>query len=412
MKHDLYDLFWECGNEVKELKEEPCNTDRILELVMRKAGKSKIRQTKRKRMILLSAVAALIAVSGVTVAAASEKFELFRNILSRSEISECGSFPRLDLDEKGSVEQNLWEETVLFEGNDKMQVSTVCMYHDSNILMVTLALKLQDGQTLPEDACVVPYFYRNTESGEELITKSDIAGIENLVQGEEVGTYYLTYYLTEPDISGSTISVKLKNIYTQEQIDACFDYVVAQQEIWRQELGADGMTDEKWKQLWQEQNLDARTQQTEWEYLETCTPLLEGEWTAELHVPKAAAEPLVVDGENCRMTVDSLSVLIEYDKQADYNCPVILTTMQDGTTLCTDLGTNEKEWLNTHGVDTEHLRESVYSRGTTQGRIQCYDCPYPVEEIAGITVYTFTYDTTDPDGYALNATSEAVYEKE
>ena len=411
MKHNLYDLFSEYGNEMPELKEEACNTDRILELVMQKAGRRRIRQTKKKRIIFLSAVAALIAVSGVTVAAASGKLELFRSILSHSEISEGGvPLPQLDGTDNRLIEEYLQEDTVLFEGDNSIQVSTVCMYHDSNTLMLTLALKMQDNLILPEDACVVPYFYQNTESGEDMLTKSGTAGIEKLVQGEEAGTYYLTYYLTEPDISGSTISVKLKNIYEQSQIDACYKYTCEQQEIWRQELGADGMTTEEWKQVWQEQNLDTRTYQAKEDYLKECSPLIEGEWTAELRIPETA-EPLVVDGASYHLTVDSLSVLIEYDKQEDFT-PVVLTTMQDGTVLSTDLGTDEENWLNVHGADTEHLQKSVYGRGTEQGIIWCYDRSYPVEEIDSITVYTFTYDTSDPTGYVLNATSEVVYEKE
>ena len=45
MKMNLFDLFKGYDGTLPEIKEEPCNTDRIEQLVMQKTGTSRIRQT-------------------------------------------------------------------------------------------------------------------------------------------------------------------------------------------------------------------------------------------------------------------------------------------------------------------------------------------------------------------------------
>ena len=320
MKDNMYDLFSGYDGELPEITEEPCNTDRIMQLAMQKIGNQPVRKHGRRRIVLLTLAAALVAVSGVTAAAASGKIDLFRSILSRTELHDGGnSLPLMGEetapDELAEMEPMVMEEAVQFTGDDTLHISTVCLYHDTNTLMITLAVDAADGITLPEDAQFIPYFSIVTEDGEEPLHQSGMGATESLVPGERDGLYYLTYYLVRPELAGKTIHARLENAYSPEQIQTVFEGIQSAQIQWMEDYGADSMTTDEWKALWKAEDLDGRTLALTQSLLDESDKVLEGTWTADIPLTETEEPLLSIDKSGYQIAADSLSVEISYEEE-------------------------------------------------------------------------------------------------
>jgi len=408
MKNNLYDLFSGYDGELPEIQEKACDFDKIAQLVNQKRGKTIIR--RKKRIALVSVVAvAMLAVSSVTVVA-SGKLDLFHSILSKTKLSDGGdSLPLMQEEsEPQNMEQYLAENTVHFNGSESIDISTVCMYHDVNTLMLTLRLQLQEGITIPTDALFIPYF---DIEGEQL-NQSGCGAAEPLVFDEEENCYYVTYYLVKPEISGQKLHVVLENAYTPEQLSNVQQGIISAQEQWHKEYGADNMTVDEWKELWQRETLDERTRQTVYQLLQESDRILTGTWEAELEIPQDTSKQLTIDADDGQhLVLNDLSVLYKHQTTPE-EYDVLLITTEDGTVLYPDMSTNEENWFAEQGIAfSDNCKKFAYSRGIDKGNIYSFDKPYPVDTIQKIEVYHFAYEIGEND-WTLNAIPETLYEKE
>ena len=389
MKMNLFDLFKGYDGTLPEIKEEPCNTDRIEQLVMQKTGTSRIRQTKKRRLpVMIAAAAAAAAVFGVSAAAVSGRLDLFKNILGRTVLSDAENLPLMsDAADPAAMEPFLHENETVFAGSDSLHISTVGMYGDSNTVMLSLELLPQNGTELPEDAVFVPYFYRADGS----LIEGGTGSAEALTADPSGHAYYLTYYLAAPELAGSTIRAELKNAYTPAQIGAVRAGIQAAQEQWRADYGADSMSTDDWKALWQAENLDGRTAETEASLLESSGAVISGTWSAEIAVQNAAA-PRVFAADDFRVTADSLSLTAEnHSDTADVGFMVTLT---DGTRLLDLSGTSETQALYDAGILSagDAVKQFAYGRGTDDGMVWCYSEPVQTSDIAAVTALVYTYE--------------------
>ena len=296
MKKNLYDLFADYDGELPELKESPCDSAQIEQLVMTRTAAKPIRRIKHRRLFpAIAAAAAAVAVCGVTVAAATGKLDIFRKMLGKTALTDTDSrLPMMHETSEETMSQYLWEDGTVFSGDSSLNISTVSMYSGQDTLMLMLAIAPQNGQSLPENAKFIPYFYRADGS---LLPQSGIANVQALVQDDETGISYLTYYLTAQDLANSTLRVELKNAYSDAQLKSVYAGVQDAQAQWRADLGADSMSVEDWKALWQSEDLDGRTAETVTALLAETEPLLRGTWTAELEIPQAADAPRIFTAE-------------------------------------------------------------------------------------------------------------------
>ena len=160
MKHDLYNLFSDYSGELPDIEEKPCNTEHIKQLVLDGVQKKRPIRHINLRMIIICAAAVLTAVSGLTVAAATDGFGHFRSILHRTEPSANISeeLPLVNGGDVSGMEQNISESRIVFTGSDSMTVSTAGMYYDNNTLMLSVEMKLNGDIFVPDNALAVPYF--------------------------------------------------------------------------------------------------------------------------------------------------------------------------------------------------------------------------------------------------------------
>lgn len=389
MKMNLFDLFKGYDGALPEIKEEPCNTDRIEQLVMQKTGTSRIRQTKKRRLpVMIAAAAAAVAVFGVSAAAVSGRLDLFKNILGRTVLSDAENLPLMsDAADPSAMEPFLHENETVFAGSDSLQVSAVGMYGDSNTMMLSLELIPQNGTELPEDAVFVPYFYRADGS----LIEGGTGSAEALTADPSGHAYYLTYYLAAPELAGSTIRAELKNAYTPAQIGAVRAGIQAAQEQWRADYGTDSMSTDDWKALWQAENLDGRTAETEASLLESSGAVISGTWSAEIAVQDAAA-PRVFAADDFRVTADSLSLTAEnHSDTADVG---FMVTLNDGTRLLDLSGTSETQALYDAGILSagDAVKQFAYGHGTDDGMVWCYSEPVQTSDIAAVTALVYTYE--------------------
>ena len=391
MKKNLYDLFADYDGELPELKESPCDSAQIEQLVMTRTAAKPIRRIKHRRLFpAIAAAAAAIAVCGVTVAAATGKLDIFRKMLGKTALTDTGSrLPMMHETSEETMSQYLWEDGTVFAGDSSLNISTVSMYSGQDTLMLMLAIAPQHGQSLPENAKFIPYFYRADGT---LLPQSGIANVQALVQDDETGISYLTYYLTAQDLADSTLRVELKNAYSDAQLKSVYAGVQDAQAQWRADLGADSMSVEEWKALWQSEDLDGRTAETVTALLAETEPLLRGTWTAELEIPQAADAPRIFTAEGFTVRADGLSLQTEQqdpDAQVEY-----MVTLKDGTkildgALAEDISSEHKALADAgilSGADS--MQEFAYRFDN----IACFSDPVRTADIASVTALIFHYE--------------------
>ncbi len=389
MKMNLFDLFDGYDGELPEIREEPCDTESIMQRVMQKTNTPRIRQTRKKRLpAMIAAAAAAIAMCGITAAAVSGKLDLFRNVLGKTVLSDAENLPLMsDTADPAAMDPFMQESSTVFAGDSSIRIETVGMYSDNNTMMLTLELLPQNGTALPADALFVPYFY----GADGRLLEGGIGKTAQLVQGDTENAYYLTYYLASPELAGKTVRAELKNAYTQAQLSTVSAGLQDAQAQWRAEYGADSMSAEDWKALWKSENLDERTASAEAELLENSGAVLRGTWSAEITVPEAAAPKVFADSD-FRVTADSLSLTAEnFSGSEDV---AYMVTLTDGTRILDGGGTSERQALYDAGMLSEHdtVREFAYGRSADGALVCCYSEPVQTADIAAVTALIFTYE--------------------
>ncbi|MBR5684100.1 MAG: hypothetical protein IKW96_12650, partial [Ruminococcus sp.] len=387
--------------------EKPCDTERIKQLVLDGVQKKRpIRRIKPKYFIICTA-AVLTAVSGLTVAAATDGFGHFRSILHRTEpnanISE--ELPLMNDSEVSGMEQNISESRIVFTGSDSMTVSTAGMYYDNNTLMLSLEMKLNDDISVPDNALAVPYFTKIKDGVRtELTNQSGLANTARLTKGDAPSTYYVTFYLTEKGLSDSKIGITLINIITTDDASDIYSALIAEQESWRNAFDLDSHTVEEWKQYWKDNDFDKRTHDFVDARLVECSSIVAGKWSAELDISDIdGAATFSKDGFT--VTADTLSLTLDIEQNLpDTVFAVPIVTMKDGTVIF-DGGTSEENWLAQTGVISPDENCMRYAHRFSN--VFSYSEPHKVSSIAEISVYVFE---SGSDG--LTANRHMIYEAE
>lgn len=406
MSKNLYDLFSEYNGEIPKIEEKSCNKERIKQLVRNQTEEKKIKVRRNPKIFFISFAAALVAATSVTAVAYSNGFEPFKHILRKntSNPSVSSELPLVNGGDESGMEENISVDSVAFSGSENAEVKTAGMYYDNNTLMLSVEMKFAQGTVIPENAVVLPYFtMKNGGTVTELANQSGVANAAVLTKGDEENTRIATFYLSENEISGSTIGVRLDNIVTRDDISSVQAAVIAEQQRWRDEFAESDDTDQ-WKAYWKENNFDQRTLDFMEDYLAGCQKVVEGSWYGEIEVPAEPAKAMSFEGDGFTVTVDTLSLTLGIDRkipEMSNAAPVI--TLKDGTVLV-DTGTNEEKWFIDNGVMTDGEHEDF---ANIFGNVYSYSKPHSVEDIAEIAVYVFEYDSS-----ALSAEKYTVYTSE
>ena len=388
MKHNIYDLFSDYEGELPELKEEQCNTEHIKQLVLEGTQKKLPIKHMRPKMFIICVAAAMTAVSGLTVAAATDGFSRFRAILHKTE-SSVNLSEELPLIKNGSIngmEQNISEKQIVFTGNDIMTISTVGMYYDNNTMMISLEMKLNEDISIPDNAIILPYFSKEKDGVWTKLQKSGLANTSRMTRGDEPNTYYATFYLPEKNINNSTIGITLKNIITVDDAANIQRLIISEQESWRNEYDFSSHTIDEWKQYWKENDFDQRTINKLDEYLSECDNVIDGEWSAEINISDID-NAVIFSREGFTVKADTLSLTFDIDKDLpEYASAVPVVTMKDGTVIY-DGGTKEKEFIIENGIINQNIRCIRYANRFAN--VFSYSEPQPVSDISNISVYVF-----------------------
>lgn len=408
MKYDMYELFSQYKGRLPEIEERPCDVKRIKQLALQGIAKKEKNIRPRFRVMIIGIAAAVAAMTGITAVANTDAFARFMSILHRTEPGPVinSELPLMSDDDTNGMEENISEEKIFFSGSDSMEVSTAGMYYDNNTLMLSVEMKLKTDVDIPEDSLVIPhYVLRKNETETELSAQSGIAGSAVLIKGDEPNSYYATFYLTAQDMAGSTLEVRLENIIAPDQPWIIQKKGIEEEDKWREEYGADEMSIEEWKQLWQEKDLDRRSRDFTNKCLDECEKVIEGSWTAQISIPTDTSKTITAEKDGFKITADTLSITLESSGDIQLSGAVVpVITMKDKTVIF-ETGTSETQWLAENGVcaspddheDFAYRWSNIYS----------YSRPYPTENIADITVYVFGYENG-----AICAESYVIYESE
>lgn len=405
MSKNLYDLFSEYRGELPEIKEEKCDSERIKQLVRQQTSEKKnIKVRRNPKMFIISIAAALTAVTSITAAAYSDNFGGFKKVLRRTEASPAvnSELPLVNGSDTDGMEDNISVDSVAFTGSDSVSVKTAGMYYDNNTFMLSVEMKVSDGISIRDDAVVIPYFTKyNGDTAVEMRDQSGAANAAKLVKGDDAQTYYATFYITEKDIAGSTIGVRLENIIPRAALTDCQTAIVAEQNKWHEEFGTDRSI-EDWKAYWKENDLDKRTLDFMDSYYRDCDKIVEGSWTAEVEVPADIADTSTFENNGFRVKADTLSVTVDAERDipegAAYE-PVI--TLKNGDVIFT-AGTNETEWFRENGVFTSDDKHENFA--SVYSNVFSYSKPHDVDDIAEVAVYIFNYEDSE-----LNVEKNLVY---
>ena len=393
MSKNLYDLFSEYKGELPEIKEEKCDSERIKQLVRQQTSEKKnIKVRRNPKMFIISIAAALTAVTSITAAAYSDNFGGFKKILRHTEASPAvnSELPLVNGSDTDGMEDNISVDSVAFTGSDSVSVKTAGMYYDNNTFMLSVEMKVGNGITIPDNAVVLPYFtkYANGQA-EELREQSGSGNAAKLVKGDDAQTYYATFYISDEDLAGSTIGVRLENIINQNVVSDCQSALVAEQNKWHEEFGTDSSI-EDWKAYWKENDLDKRTLDFMDSYYRDCDKIVEGSWTAEVEVPADIADTNTFENNGFRVKTDTLSITVDAERDipegAAYE-PVI--TLKNGDVIFTT-GTKETEWLRENGVFTSEDKHENFA--SVYSNVFSYSKPHDVDDIAEVAVYIFNYE--------------------
>lgn len=403
MSKNLYDLFSEYNGEVPDIEEKSCDKERIKQLVRKQTEEKNIKVRRNPKIFLISFAAALVAATSITAVAYSNGFEPFKHILRKntSNPSVSSELPLVNGGDEGGMEKNISVAPVAFTGSENAEIKTAGMYYDNNTLMLSVEIKFAQGTVIPENTVVLPYFTLKKGGTEtELTNQSGVSNAAVLTKGDEDDVYFATFYVSENELSGSTVGVRLENIVTGDDLSSLQEAVIAEQQRWRDEFGdIDDIA--QWKAYWKENDFDKRTREFMADHLADCQKTVEGSWYGEIEVTAEAAKAMSFKADGFTVTADTLSMTLDIEREVpelSNIAPVI--TLKDGTVLA-DTGTNEKKWLIDNGVMSESRHEDF---ANIFANVYSYSKPHPVEDIAEIAVYVFEYDSSE-----LSAEKYTVY---
>ncbi len=382
MKRNLYDVFDKYDGSLPDLKNQKTNVNSIESLVMKKInGKKKI---YKSRLFIIGIAAALMAGGSITASAVSDT-GFFHRILYGSEIvsSEKHGLPMVQEDVYDQMSENFKFDQITFSGNDSCEIKLESMYSDNSTAMIIISAKPDKMINIQDDSSVVAYFtFESADNNKDILTESAQA-----VYNEEDQKYYMTYYITKDNMSGNMLKIEVQGIYSQDQINQSYSELQEFQQELRTNHNAESMSIEEWKALWKKENFDMLSFNTHKEYLQQSDGI-KGNWTEQMEIPDRSESIITSENNDFSVTIDNLSVEVEYpDNYKNNNADIISVEFKDGTKISSASGTNIEEILKRSGF-TQYSKFAFESGcNGNKGRIMCYDKPHSPEEIKSVTLY-------------------------
>ena len=232
--------------DLKKIIDKELESMTFNELRNRRSIKMKKNFKIRKITAVCAAAIAAVVIVGGTVYAVSGRFDEFFSALSRSEISdstaESGLLPSVGENTADMSEYYNFPEAH-FETDGNVSAELLGVYGDSSTLMLSMVITPENGVDI-SNMCMPFYFTLKTPDGsEKTLGQSGMSGIPEFTPSDTDGSYFLTFYLTDPNMAGSRLLIESDGIYTESQIHAAFERIVEYQHQERAQFDSD----EEWR---------------------------------------------------------------------------------------------------------------------------------------------------------------------
>lgn len=382
--------------DLKKIIDEELESMTFNELRKRRSIKMKRNFRIKKIMSVCAAAIAAVVIVGGTVYAVSGRFEDFFGALSRSEITDStteSSLPAVSGNTADIAEYYAFPETY-FETDGNVSAELLGVYGDSSTLMLSMVITPENGEDISNMSMPFYFTLKNPDGSEKLLGQSGIAGIEKFTPADIDGSYYLTFYLTDPNIAGGKLLVEADGIFTESQIQAAHKRLIEYDEQQRQNFERD----DEWR-TYKENGYENARCETERTILKAIAPEAAGAVSTEITVPAARASSIECGTYGISARLDSLSLYVSKvpdELQGDgYAGAAHTIYLKDGSVISDEFFMFEDVVLNSDEYNFSGSRYSQYPymRGTENGFICCFDRPISADEIEKISVWVKSYDT-------------------
>lgn len=433
MKRNLYDIFdaFNSGEQqtLPKLKEQGIDSKSVADRVFEKADIHPVKQTKRRsyRIFGIAAAIAVLAGGTITAGAVSGKMDEFFKSVSKADIQ--GTVPsenlpavNMELPEAIAEMQPYYNcPDVSFTQTESGTMELLGLYNDSNSLMMSFRLTVQDDTVLTDDMKMLPYFTFTLKDGTK--KESTLSGFvsEPFQKSEtEDNVYYLTYYLVDSELAGALLHIDFAGVYTSSQENAVFEKMVALDNELQEKYFTEDMEIGEWKKFQHENGFDELRDKTRKEYYAQQQSVLKGGWSADIPIPDPQSEPFTIETDHNVYILDDLSLYISRDNDYDpYNDDFDLSKeencgsaifLKDGTIIADDfrmfkdiqIDPNDSRYI----LEGTRYKEFPYSYGTfsagsdtCDGIVHCYSRPISLSEIDKIIEYTHYWDENDTEQF-------------
>ena len=348
---------------------------------------------KKVTAVCAAAIAAVVVVGG-TVYAVSGRFDEFFSALSRSEISDStaeSGLPSVGGNTADMAEYYDFPEAH-FETDGNVSAELLGVYGDSSTLMLSMVITPENGVDISNMSMPFYFTLKNLDGSEKMLGQSGMSGIEKFIPADTDGSYFLTFYLTDPNMAGGRLLIETDGIYTESQIHAAFERIVEYQHQERAQFDSD----EEWRSHKKTDWTD--TYRIERNFLKDVAPEATGAVSAEIEIPLSTTEPLELNAYGISARLDSLSLYVS-DVPDEYKSDRWAGTahtiyLKDGSIISNE--SPNYSFPNTE-IDLSKFSEYPYVRGTNvndvnDGIICCFNRPISIDEIEKISVGVINYD--------------------
>lgn len=399
MKIDFYDLFsLHTPKDFSSAGEENYITAAVKSRVMEKIPANTRKPVRIKKISkAFLAAAAVVACMGITVGAVSGQFGQFFSTLSRSEISDSTFDSKLPAVGDNSVDMTEYYTLpeAEFTTDGTVSAELLGVYNDSSTLMLSLMITPESGEDISD--MLMPFYFtlKCADGSEKILGQSGLAGIERFTRANADGSYCLTFYLTDPDIAGSTLEILSDGLFTVSQTETAHKMHLEYQRQAREQYDSD----EGWLEYKATGDYSNSSYGAERAFLKKAAPDVLGAVSTEIEIPKTSGRPTEVSAYGISMRLDSLSLYFSQipDKlKGDMYAGAAYTVyLKDGSVISDEFFMFDDVILSDDGYDFNGTRYSHYAyiRGTETGSIRCFDRPIAVEEVERVAVYIKSYDS-------------------
>lgn len=398
MKIDFYDLFsLHTPKDFPEAGEDNYITAAVKSRVMENIPTSKNKLVRIGRIgRAVIAAAAVAACMGITVGAVSGRLGQFFSTLSRSEISDS-TFDN-ELPAVGDNQADMTEYYALpeaeFTTDGSVSAELLGIYNDSSTLMLSLMITPENGDDISNMLMPVYFTLKCSDGSEKILGQSGLAGIERFTRADANGSYCLTFYLTDPNIAGSTLEILSDGLYTADQIEMAHKIKLERQRQEREQFESD----EEWLAHKAVASYSHSPYEAERLDLQKYAPDAFGAVSAEIEIPETSGRPTEANAYGISMRLDSLSLYVSKipdELKGDMYAGAAYTVyLKDGSVISDEFFMFDDVVLTDNGYDFNGTRYSQYAymRGTETGSIRCFDRPIAAYEVGKIAVYIKSYD--------------------